>query len=59
MVEFIQSMTLTTILIIIGVVWLCAFICWAMIHTPSTDKDNNSGRSENDPVSIWNKHKRR
>ena len=58
MVEFIQSMTLTTTLIIIGVIWLCAFICWTMVHTSSVDKDNNSGRSENDPVSIWNKHKR-
>ena len=59
MVDFIQSMTLTTTLIIIGSIWLCAFICWEMIHTPYVDKDNNSGRSENDPVSIWNKHKRR
>jgi hypothetical protein len=57
MVEFIQSMTLTTTLIIIGVIWLCAFICWIMIHTPSVNK-GNSGRSDNDPVSIWNKHKR-
>ena len=58
MVEIIQSMTLTTTLITIGVIWLCAFICWIMIHTPSVDKDNESGRSKNDPVSIWNKHKR-
>tara|TARA_R110001583_G_scaffold174305_2_gene328726 strand:+ start:246 stop:404 length:159 start_codon:yes stop_codon:yes gene_type:complete len=51
-------MTTTTALITIGVIWLCSFIAWRRIHT-SSDEQNNSGRSENDPVSIWNKHKRR
>ena len=58
MVEIVQSMTLTTTLITIGVIWLCALICWETVHTPLVDKDDESGRSKNDPVSIWNKHKR-
>ena len=58
MVDFIQSMTLTTTLIIIGSIWLGAWICWELIHTSSVN-DNNGGRSKNDPVSIWNKHKRK
>ena len=48
---------MATTLIIIGVIWLCSWVCWEIIHTPSVDKDS-SGRSENDPISIWNKYKR-
>ena len=49
-------MTTTTALITIGVICLCSFIAWRWIHT-SSDEQNNSGRTENDPVSKWNKHK--
>ena len=51
-------MTITTALIIIGVVWLGSFIAWRRVHI-SADEKNNSGRSENDPVSIWNRYKRK
>tara|TARA_R110001583_G_scaffold25829_2_gene93474 strand:+ start:574 stop:744 length:171 start_codon:yes stop_codon:yes gene_type:complete len=51
-------MTTTTALITIGVIWLGSFIAWRSIHI-SSDEQNNSGRSENDPVSIWNKYKRK
>ena len=40
------------------VVFLIGWMVYEMVCTPDTPYKNNSGRSENDPVSIWNKHKR-
>ena len=58
-----------TILWICVVVFLVGWIAYEISYcnwlysqrhdTPYRDYKNNSGRSENDPVSIWNKHKRR
>jgi len=28
---------MTTTLIIIGVMWLCSWVCWEIIHAPITD----------------------
>jgi|TARA_R110000796_G_scaffold27822_1_gene76397 hypothetical protein len=41
MANLIQSMTLSTTLMIIGVIWLCAWICWELIHKPLKGDNNN------------------
>ena len=40
MVELLESMTLSTTLIVIGIIWLCAWICWEIVHAPLVDEDN-------------------
>ena len=47
-----------TIFWICTVVFLIGWVVYEILYTPSIDYKNNSGRSENDPISIWNKHKR-
>jgi len=47
-----------TILWICVAVFLVGWIAYEMVYTPYRYYKNNSGRSENDPVSIWNKYKR-
>jgi heme O synthase-like polyprenyltransferase len=48
-----------TIFWICTVIFLIGWIAYSMIYTPYIERKNNSGRSENDPVRIWNKYKRR
>ena len=47
-----------TIFWICTVVFLIGWVVCEMLYTPPIDYKNNSGRSENDPISIWNKYKR-
>lgn len=50
--------------IALTVFWICTtlfligWLIYEWIYAPSVDDNNTSGRSENDPVRIWNKHKR-
>ena len=48
-----------TIFWICTVVFLILWVAYEIVYTPIVSGDNTSGRSENDPVSIWNKYKRR
>ena len=47
-----------TIFWICTVVFLIGWVAYELVYAPYRHYKNNSGRSENDPVSIWNKHKR-
>ena len=48
-----------TLFWICTVMFLMLWIAYVIVCVDTEDNDNNSGRSENDPVSIWNKYKRR
>ena len=47
-----------TIFWICTVVFLIGWIAYVIVYVDTQDNEYDSGRSVNDPVSIWNKYKR-
>lgn len=48
-----------TLLWICTVIFLIGWIAYVIVYVDAENNDDNSGRSDNDPVTIWNKYKRR
>ena len=56
---------ITAVKVVLTLFWICTvvfligWLAYVIVYVDTDDNDHNSGRSENDPVSIWNKYKRK